>query len=322
MGAAPVRHLLIGLAAVMTVVAAAGPPPSVVPAADRTVRALPLAGVHARPGACAATDSGAVTVVVDFQGLGEGTRTTCVSGLSAGSTSLDALRASGASVQGTARDGIGFVCRIDSRPGESEVITLPNGGTYVESCVSTPPATAYWSFWWAPQGGSWTYATQGPSTRAVVVGQWEGWSFSLGRGFGQAPVPRVTPSMWATPPPEPAPATSQAPEPPPVPPAPSRPEGPSSGGATSEPGSSAVAPTGDPAETDTPSGSESAGMPPSSSPSSSPQAGAQATPGPTDDADVSPRDYRWGAGAGVALTVLIGGAAAGVAWFRRRHGVP
>ncbi len=150
-----------------------------------------------RSGGCTGADTGAVTVVVDFQALGGGTATYCASGLAAGATGLTALAAVGLSTQGTTHDGASFICRL--------------AGAYQENCVNTPPASAYWTYWSARQGGSWSYSSKG-GNQPVDLGGYIGFSFALGKGPGQAPPPRVAPAVWAAPPqPQPAPTQPAAP---------------------------------------------------------------------------------------------------------------
>ena len=288
---------------------------------------------------CTGSDANAVTVVVDFQSLGGGTQQYCVSGLAAGATSLDALRATGASVQGTVHDGLNFVCRINGRPGEGQALTLPNGDSYVESCVNTPPTTAYWSFWSASQGGGWNYAVRGAVSRRVVFGEYEGWSFSLGGGLGQAPAPRAGTPVWEAPPPPPP--TTEAPTqaaPPPVQnsqPAQRPTQAPATSQATrpsQAPATQAVPPTQD-APTDAPQTqsepttdspaepAETAGVSESPTPSTGP--GAWATPfawsnDSFTDFVSSPAVVGAGSVVGVVLIGLVVGAAGFMLW-RRRH---
>jgi len=328
-----VRLPLLTLVAAMAVAATSSAVPQAVTVSnDRPVHVVALASVSARSGACNLGDANAVTVVIDYQGLGGGTQQTCVSNLASGATALDALRAAGASVQGTAKDGLSFVCRINSRPGTSEQLTLPNGQSYVESCVNTPPASAYWSYWWAGQGTSWTYSTEGSATRTVTFGEYDGWSFALGAGFGKAPPPRVTPSAWA---PAPAPAATAPPAPPPattsVPqPAPAATHDPAqpplasqSGSASHTAQTSTTQPSDtDPADTTAPDPSDGVTTPdqdPSFSPSASPlpaQPSGIASPDPAPHADSS---AWWGAAIGVGLIVVIAGAATWI-WLRKRRG--
>jgi hypothetical protein len=146
----------------------------------------------AQPGAC--PDADGVTVVVDFQELGGSTIIRCAAGPQ--STGLAALKDAGISITGTTRWGEAFICRIEGRPGPD-----------TESCIDTPPATAYWSYWHAVNGGSWTYSQRGATARTPPPGSFEGWSFALDRGDTGAPPPRVAPRR-----PDPPRAAPQQPE--------------------------------------------------------------------------------------------------------------
>ncbi|MDT0341115.1 hypothetical protein [Streptomyces litchfieldiae] len=137
--------------------------------------ARPMAGA---PGFC--PDASGVTVVVDFGELGGGRVVRCAPGAPA--DGLAALRGAGFEVAGTNRWGDAFVCRINGRPGADR-----------EPCVDTPPASAYWSYWHAENGGEWTYSQRGATYRTPDEGTFEGWSFSLDQGEEQAPPPGVPP---------------------------------------------------------------------------------------------------------------------------------
>jgi hypothetical protein len=156
-------------------------------------------------GAC--TTSKGVTVVVNFASLGGGTVTRCVSSATSSTTGLTALHSAGFSTAGTAHDGEGFVCRISGRPTEQQ-----------DPCIQTPPATAYWSYWHATNGGSWTYSSQGAMSHHVIVGGFEGWSFHSGSGSNTPPTsgnptrpkPQPTPTVGLGP----AASTTHKPAPP------------------------------------------------------------------------------------------------------------
>lgn len=153
------------------------------------------------PGYC--PDASGVTVVVDFNELGGGTVVRCAPGSQA--TGLAALKSAGFQITGTLRWGEGFICRIAGKPSAD-----------AEKCVDTPPGSAYWSYWHAPNGGSWTYSDKGVLNRTPPAGSFEGWSFSLNRDPSNAPRPGVTPSRPAPPPPA-------SPPPPPASPPPASP---------------------------------------------------------------------------------------------------
>lgn len=158
-----------------------------------------------RPAQAAGTDgycpdATGVTVVVDFHELGGGVVVRCAPGVQG--SGLTALKSAGFTVAGTNRWGEAFICRINGKPGV---------GT--EPCVDTPPATAYWSYWHAPNGGGWTYSDKGVKNRTPPAGSFDGWSFSKNHTEGTAPRPGVTPSRPAPPappPPQPNPTTPKA----------------------------------------------------------------------------------------------------------------
>ncbi|WP_405059552.1 hypothetical protein OG474_43435 [Kribbella sp. NBC_01505] len=125
-------------------------------------------------------DGNGVTVVVDYQGLGQPTEIRCAQGDQA--TGLAALENAGFVVTGTDRWGKAFICRINGWPTAA-----------TEPCKNTPPANAYWSYWHAPNGGSWTYSQSGASARKPPLGSFEGWSFSQNAGPTTNPPPRVAP---------------------------------------------------------------------------------------------------------------------------------
>ena len=142
------------------------------------------------PGYC--PDANGVTVVVDFQELGGSTIVRCAVGDQP--TGHAALVNAGFSVTGTARWGEAFICRIEGKPPPD-----------AEPCIDTPPASAHWSYWYAPHGGAWTYSQMGAMSRKPLLGGFEGWSFSMNRTAGDSPPPRVAPVR---------PAPTQAQEPP------------------------------------------------------------------------------------------------------------
>jgi hypothetical protein len=118
-----------------------------------------------------------VTVVVDFHELGGGIVVRCAG--SSVRSGAEALAQAGFTVSQPLRTP-GFVCRIDGKPGADR-----------EACVDTPPTSAYWSYWRAERGGSWTYSSQGAS--ATRPAQVEGWSFALDRSATAVPPPGIAP---------------------------------------------------------------------------------------------------------------------------------
>jgi hypothetical protein len=186
-----VRSALAAGAAVLAVSLAGAP------VAAGAVPLLAAAGSH--DGYCTAADPNSVTVVVDFQDLGGGLVIRCAIGLSSGAKGYAALLATGMNPAGTVHDGPAFVCRLLGRPSPTEVIAIPGNDRYTEQCVNTPPPAAYWSHWWATDGGYWTYSQLGAMSSPVHFGGFEGWSFSHNATTSTNPAPRVAPVLPAPP---------------------------------------------------------------------------------------------------------------------------
>jgi hypothetical protein len=151
-----------------------------------------------RPGTAGyCPDGDGVTVVVDFQELGGTTIVRCAPG--GQQTGHEALKNAGIQTAGTSRWGEAFVCRIEGVPG-------PNA----ESCKDTPPSGAFWSYWYAPNGGAWKYSEMGVMNRQPPPGSFEGWSFSKNKTETTYPPPRIAPARPVAPPATP-PKTPAAP---------------------------------------------------------------------------------------------------------------
>ena len=133
------------------------------------------------PGAC--TDSTGITVVVDASAFGKGVQVRCAP--QPVRTGLEALSRAGFTFSGTTQFP-GLLCRIDDEPAS-------------DPCQGAPPADAYWAYWHAPRGGSWSYSTSGAGSRVPPPGSVEGWA------FGQKDQPGVGP-----PDPLPSPPTTTA----------------------------------------------------------------------------------------------------------------
>ncbi|MFD0864880.1 hypothetical protein ACFQ06_03525, partial [Tessaracoccus lubricantis] len=168
----------------------------------------PSASAAVTDGHCT-TDTG-VTLVVDYQELGGGRVIKCVEDVPEGTSGLRLLRLAGMTSEGTIHDGPGFVCRINGRPGLNEPIPVDGSPDYRERCVDTPPKTAFWSYWHAPNGGRWSFSQLGAGNREVIIGGYEGWSFSLNNTENSNPAPGVAPSHPVVTP-EPTPSAPAAP---------------------------------------------------------------------------------------------------------------
>ena len=255
--------------------------------------------------ACSGTTG--VTVVID---TGSSISTRCAP---SGGTAATALQAVASVVPVSTQPG--FVCRIDGYPAS-------------DPCVRTPPASAYWAFFHARAGGSWTYSSQGVTSYSPPGGSVIGFRF----GSGQQP---------RTAPPVPAPTTT-APKPTTASPKPTT----SAPRPTSATGSSSSTPRTSRGSASTPRGTSSAttsaggGATPSAkasgsasatatrSPSSSPSAaGAGPATSASDSAPpttlaAEPTSTVASGGAGTLLAAggllaLLAGAGGWIAWRRR-----
>ena len=158
--------------------------------------------------AAGCTSANGVSVVVDLRQLGGGILDRCAPGLGAGATGLDALQAAGIPYQGTSQWGDAFICRLLGRPAADESLRIPGNSNYHEQCITTPPSSAYWAYWFAPNGGPWQYSSAGVSSHHVTPGGFEGWVFTLG-GADRQTAPGVAP-VRATAGPAPVSTSSQA----------------------------------------------------------------------------------------------------------------
>ncbi|MFF1606332.1 hypothetical protein ACFVYA_01020 [Amycolatopsis sp. NPDC058278] len=145
-------------------------------------------------GAC--PEGGGVTVVVDFGDLGPGSVVRCAPGTPA--NGVAALQEAGIEVAGSQKYGLAVACRINGQPGPD-----------VESCAGMPSATAYWSYWHASAGGSWTSSQEGAQTAKPVPGGFEGWAFARPKSANDLPAPPRVPPVRQVSSPAPAPAADQ-----------------------------------------------------------------------------------------------------------------
>lgn len=148
---------------------------------------------HGTPGFC--PDDDGVTVVVDFQQLGGETIVRCAPGTEP-RTGLEVLADAGLQVEGVQRWGDGFVCRIEDRPSLTEQLAVVDDDGYRETCLDTPPQSAYWGYWRASNGADWEFSSLGANSATSAPGGFEGWSFSLDAG-GDNPAPRIAPERPA-----------------------------------------------------------------------------------------------------------------------------
>ena len=161
------------------------------------------------PGYCT-SDSG-TTVVVDMTDLGGDVIVRCSPKAGSGTSGVEALRAAGFTVAGTAQSGDAFVCRVSGRPAADEELAVQGDDGYTEDCQDTPPRSAFWTYWSAKNGGSWKYSTTGAASRQTVAGDFEGWRFALNDSDPPAPAAKPTRPGSSTPSSTPTPKPTRAP---------------------------------------------------------------------------------------------------------------
>ena len=136
--------------------------------------AAPAAPAGADP---AANCSSGVIVAADFSHWGRPINSVCDPALPA--NAVDALQDAGFDPSGVSGYGLAFICQIAGFPQN-------------DPCTTTPPANAYWSFWYARAGqDTWTYSQSGAMNVAPTAGSVEGWVF--GGSTGASP-PATFPS--------------------------------------------------------------------------------------------------------------------------------
>jgi hypothetical protein len=148
----------------------------------------PGGGVSQADPLSSCTTTAGVIVVVDFSHWGGNADRVCFAALTTTTTAYDALIAEGFTTVGDAHDGSAFVCRI-TEPGSG----VAEPSVSEDPCTTTPPATAYWSFWIANAGqGAWSVSPLGVMSLVPQPGSVEYWNF--GSDVGEADRPPLPPS--------------------------------------------------------------------------------------------------------------------------------
>lgn len=137
------------------------------------------------------TTTSGVIVAVDFGHWGGPVLRSCGT---TPTTGYALLNQGGWQTAGTEHDGPGFICRI-GYAGYQGGTQYPTPSQ--QSCVLTPPASAYWAFWYANAGqNQWNYSQLGAAATQPEPGSVELWTFggtSDGGTSGSA-VPTITPA--------------------------------------------------------------------------------------------------------------------------------
>jgi hypothetical protein len=124
-----------------------------------------------------------VTVIVDEEHIGTGKiYVGCALGPQA--NGVESLEHAGFDIEGTKAYGLGFICRIGGAPTVAE-----------QSCVETPGAGAYWTYWHGKPGGRWGFSGCGAGSCKPAIGEVEGWGFNIDGGGH----PRIEPMDGAGP---------------------------------------------------------------------------------------------------------------------------
>jgi hypothetical protein len=133
----------------------------------------PGGGVSQADPLSSCTTTAGVIVVVDFSHWGGNADRVCFAALTTTTTAYDALIAEGFTTVGDAHDGSAFVCRI-TEPGSG----VAEPSVSEDLCTTTPPSTAYWSFWIANAGqGAWSVSPLGVMSLVPQPGSVEYWNF-------------------------------------------------------------------------------------------------------------------------------------------------
>jgi hypothetical protein len=152
--------------------------------------AAPRAWAAPEPMSHCSTTTG-VVMAVSFAHWGGPLLRSCAS---TPATAYGMLNQGGWQTTGTEHDGPGFICRIGYR-GYQGGTQYPTAAQ--ESCVLTPPSSAYWTFWRAGPGqNTWSYSQTGATGYSPPPGSVELWVFggtNLGGTSGSA-VPTISPA--------------------------------------------------------------------------------------------------------------------------------
>ncbi len=156
--------------------------------------AAQAASTAARP-VTACTPTSGVIVAVDFAHWGGPVLRACGS---TPTTGYDLLNQGGWRTAGDEHDGPAFICRI-GYDGFRRGTQYPTPAQ--QSCIVTPPATAYWTSWQAGPGqDSWSYSQLGAMSQRPAPGTVDLWVFGGTNISGTAgsAVPAVSPDRIRT----------------------------------------------------------------------------------------------------------------------------
>lgn len=263
---------------------------------------LLLAGIALVPvgpaDAAACSGTSGVTVVVQFP---DRTETGCAPGDP--SSGYQALKWAGFEVVLATGSGAGAICSIDHYPDHD--------------CPAMPPQSAYWAYFHAQPGGSWSYSSVGGGSYDPKPGTVEGWRFGSGSA-PSSPPPGTKPSPSPTASSRPAGTPTARPTTAPT-------SGSPAGGTPATGGTAVAAPRATAGTPSGPDASASATGTPSTGASSAPNDGSVPSGQGAEAAGSLPksplRTESSGGGSWIWGVLLVGvlGAAAGTTAVRRRR---
>lgn len=146
-------------------------------------------GLGAAPAAATCATASGVSVLVDFDGLGGGLETSCVSN-GGGQSAAELSEVEHDLTRVTQFPGA--VCRVDGLPADVD-------------CSRMPPSDAFWGLFWSDGSGGWVFSSEGVDSLDVPAGGSVGWAWQTGGEPKE--YPGVEPPQHASPSPSPEPTT-------------------------------------------------------------------------------------------------------------------
>lgn len=128
--------------------------------------------------AAACRGASGVTVVVDFAELGGGVTAGCAPN-GGGRSAVEVFRDAGYSLEYSTQPGMnGYVCKVQGKPADGD-------------CAAND---TFWSLWWSDgRSGRWVFASRGVGVLEVPDGGYLAWAWHEGAGRAQPPAARPEP---------------------------------------------------------------------------------------------------------------------------------
>ena len=145
----------------------------------KTLAALALAMTVSLTG-CATTDTAkdnCVTVIVDFQSLDNGNKTSQCLDAETNADALQLVKQAGFTLEGTQKYGLMIVCRVNGLPSATQIIGTHED--YRETCSDMPAEFAYWAILVRTPEKDWHFAEVGIADLKLNPGEQLALVFSL-----------------------------------------------------------------------------------------------------------------------------------------------